>query len=257
MNKNRSTVRTIEILHLIASSPDALTITEVSQVLGIPKSTTHQIIQTLHDLRMLENSRSKTFRLGIRFFEMALPAFANMDLRREAKSILEDLSLKTGESVFMATHDGNEIVYLDQVMGPSLMRLSVNPGTRGPIHCTALGKAILASFPDEKVSEIIGGKNLERFTDFTIQSYEQLLNDLRKTRARGFAIDDRELFPDISCIAAPVLGSAGGAEAAISIVSHSSRMNANRIEQLGVLLQEEVLNLSRRLGFEGHKLFGS
>jgi DNA-binding IclR family transcriptional regulator len=115
MNKNRSTVRTIEILHLIASSPNALTITEVSQALGIPKSTTHQIIKTLHDLKMLENSRSKTFRLGIRFFEMALPAFANMDLRRDAKSILEDLSLKTGESVFMAKHSwGNAYVALPQ-----------------------------------------------------------------------------------------------------------------------------------------------
>jgi DNA-binding IclR family transcriptional regulator len=257
MNTNRSTVRTIEIMHLIASSSNELTITEISHTLNIPKSTTHQIIQTLQELKILENSKPKTFRLGIRFFEMALPAFARMDLRREAESILEDLSAKTGESVFMATHDGDQIVYLDQVMGPSLLRLSVNPGTRGPIHCTALGKAILASFPNEKVTEILGKKRLERFTDFTIQNHEQLINDLNKTRVRGFAIDDRELFPDISCIAAPVLRSAGEPAAAISIVSHSSRMNSSRIEELGVLLQEAVLNLSRRLGFEGQKLFDS
>ncbi len=257
MKTNRSTVRTIEILHLIASSTDALTITEISQSLNIPKSTTHQIIQTLHELKILENNRSKTYRLGIRFFEMALPAFARMDLKREAESILEELSIKTGESVFIATHDGNEIVYIDQVMGPSLLRLSVNPGTRGPMHCTALGKAILASFSDIKAMKIIDEKSMERFTDFTIQNQEQLVNDLRKTRSRGYAIDDRELFPDISCIAAPVIGSSGEAEAAISIVSHSSRMNSSRIEQLGTLLQEACLNLSHRLGFEGQKLFGS
>jgi len=257
MNKNRSTVRTIEILQLISSNPNGLTITEVSQALGIPKSTTHQIIQTLHDLKTLEISRFKTYRLGIRFLEMALPAFANMDLRREAEPILEDLSSKSGESVFMAAYDGNEIVYLDQVMGPSLLRLSVNPGTRGPIHCTALGKAILASLPDDKAIEIIGEGPLERFTDFTIQSRDQLMADLKNTRKRGFAIDDRELFPDISCIAAPVFGSTGEVNAAISIVSHSSRMNSSRIEKLGALLQEAVLNLSRRLGFQGHKIFNS
>ena len=139
MNTNRSTVRTIEILHLIADSHQQLTVTDISKVLEIPKSTTHQIVQTLVELKMLETSRSKTFRLGIRFFELALPAFARMDLRREGQPILENLSTETGESVFMATYDGNEVVYLDQVMGPSLMRLSVNPGSRGPIHSTALG----------------------------------------------------------------------------------------------------------------------
>ena len=255
MNFNKATARTIEILHLIAGSPQNLTITEISQALNIPKSTTHQIIQTLFELRILETTKSKTYRLGIRFFEMALPAFARMDLRREAASILEDLSSKSGESVFMATYDGKEIVYLDQVMGPSLLRLSVNPGTRGPIHCTALGKAILASLPDEKVFDIIGEDPLERFTDFTIQSRDRLIADLRNTRKRGFAIDDRELFPDISCIAAPVFRSSDEPAAAISIVSHSSRMNSSRIEQLGDMLQDAVLNLSRRLGFQGHKLF--
>ena len=255
MKTNKSTVRTIEILHLIAGGSQPLTITEISQTLKIPKSTTHQIIQTLFELRILEISKSKTYRLGIRFFELALPAFARMDLRREAESILEDLSSKSGESVFMATYDGNEIVYLDQVMGPSLLRLSVNPGTRGPIHCTALGKAILAALPDDKVTEIIGQKPLERFTDFTIQSHEQLMADLKNPRKRGFSIDDRELFPDISCIAAPVFGSTGEPAAAISIVSHSSRMNSSRIEKLGALLQEAVLNLSRRLGFQRPKLF--
>jgi DNA-binding IclR family transcriptional regulator len=255
MNINKSTVRTIEILHLIANSSQPLTITEISQTLKIPKSTTHQILQTLFELRILELGKSKTYRLGIRFFELALPAFARMDLRREAESILEGLSSKSGESVFMATYDGAEIVYLDQVMGPSMLRLSVNPGSRGPMYCTALGKAILAALPDDTVLEIITEESLKRFTDFTIQSREQLLADLKKTRKRGFAIDDRELFADISCIAAPVFGSTGEPTAAISIVSHSSRMNTSRIEQLGTLLQEAVLNLSRRLGYQGPKIF--
>lgn len=123
------------------------------------------------------------------------------------------------------------------------------------MYCTALGKAILAALPDVTVLEIIAEKSLKRFTDFTIQSREQLLADLKKTRKRGFAIDDRELFADISCIAAPVFGSTGEPTAAISIVSHSSRMNTSRIEQLGTLLQDAVLNLSRRLGYQGPKIF--
>ena len=140
-------------------------------------------------------------------------------------------------------------------MGPSLLRLSVNPGTRGPIHCTALGKAILATLPDDQVREITGGDGLETLTDFTIKNHSHLITDLAGIRARGFAIDDRELSSDISCVAAPILGSAGETVAAISIVSHSSRMNSNRLEQLGIVVQKAALNLSRRLGFQGEKLY--
>ena len=257
MNTNRSTVRTIEILQLIANSSQELTITEISQALKIPKSTTHQILNTLTGLLILEHRRSKTYRLGIRFFELALPAFARMDLRREGLPILEDLSAKAGESVFMATYDGSDIVYLDQVMGPSLLRLSINPGARGPIHGTALGKAILASLPDDKVVEITGGGSLEPLTEFTIRSHDQLVADLKNIRARGYAIDDRELLPDIACVAAPIYGSADEPVAAISIVSHASRINAARLEHLGKMVQVAALNLSRRLGFCGEKLFGA
>ena len=255
MSTNRSTVRTIEILHHIADSHQQLTITEISQALNIPKSTTHQIVQTLVDLKMLETSRSKTFRLGIRFFELALPAFANMDLRREGQPILEELSNDTGESVFMASYDGPEIVYLDQVMGNSLMRLSVNPGSRGPIHSTALGKAILAALPREKVIEITGGGDLDAHTEFTIQNHAQLMDDLDSARVRGYSIDDRELFPDICCVAAPVLDSSDEPVAAISIVSHSSRMNASRIERFGKMVHASALNLSRRMGYQKQTLF--
>ena len=254
MNTNRSTIRTIEILHHIAESPRQLTVTEISQALEIPKSTTHQILQTLVDIKILEGSQGKTFKLGIRFFEIALPAFARMDLRREGQSILEDLSANTEETVFMASYDGCEIVYLDQVMGSSLLRLSVNPGSRGPIHSTALGKAILASLPDDKVADLINNDGLEGYTDFTIQNLEQLVRDLDGARARGYAIDDRELLPDICCVAAPVLDAGNSPVAAISIASHSSRMNSSRIEKLGHMVQGAALNLSRRLGFQGKTL---
>ena len=81
------------------------------------------------------------------------------------------------------------------------------------------------------------------------------MEDLKGTRLRGYAIDDRELFPDIACVAAPVIGSSAEPVAAISVVSHSSRMNASRIDKLGQMVQEAAMNLSRRLGYQGRKLF--
>ena len=81
------------------------------------------------------------------------------------------------------------------------------------------------------------------------------MEDLNSTRVRGYSIDDRELFPDICCVAAPVIGSANEPVAAISVVAHSSRMNTNRIEKLGQMVQQAAMNLSRRLGYQGRELY--
>jgi DNA-binding IclR family transcriptional regulator len=255
MNTNRSTVRTIEILHHIADSSRQLTITEISQALDIPKSTTHQIVQTLVGLKILESTSSKTFRLGIRFFEIALPAFSRMDLRREGQLILEKLSEETKETVFMAGYDGDQLVYLDQVMGASLLRLSVNPGSRAPLHSTGLGKAILAALPNDKMVELINWDEVQALTEFTILNQAQMEEDIAGTRKRGYSIDDRELQMDICCVAAPVIDSSNLPVAAISIASHPSRMNASKMERFGEMVQEAALNLSRRLGYQADKLF--
>jgi len=255
MKENTASIRTIQILHLVAASQHGLTITEISQALKIPKSTTYQILHTLAGIKVLEVNRDKTFHPGIRFYEIALPTLDHMDLRREGQSILESLGAQSGETVFMATHDAGEVVYLDQVEGPSMLRLSVSRGSRGPMHCTALGKAILAALDEAEVRRIIGNGKLPAETEFTITDYDRLMADLKAARERGFAVDQRELQPDISCVAAPVYDASGAPVAALSIASHTSKMTPERINVLGEYVWEAALNLSRRLGFQGPRLF--
>ena len=199
MKLNKSTLRTIDIINLVATTNQGLTITEISQQLGIPKSTTYQILQTLVEAKILEVDRDKTFKFGLRFYEIALPACGQMDLRREARPIMEDLCTKTGESIHLATWDSGQIVYLEQVEGPALMRISAILGSRGPMHCTAMGKAILAGLPEEEVRAITGGGDLPGETVNTIRTYEELMENLREVRYRGYASTERN-----SCRTSPV-----------------------------------------------------
>ncbi|MCG8377102.1 MAG: IclR family transcriptional regulator [Chlorobiales bacterium] len=254
MKLNKSTLKTIDILNLVATGSQGLTITEISQQLAIPKSTTYQILQTLVEAGILEVDRNKTFRFGLRFYEIALPACDQMDLRREARPIMEDLCTKTGESIHMATHDKGQIVYLEQVEGPALLRISAILGSRGPMHCTAMGKAILAGLPEEEVRGITGGGDLPLETANTIRTHDELLEDLREVRYRGYAIDEEELLPDIACVAAPIFSRDEiGPIAAVTIVGHHSRMPSNRIAFLGKQVIEAALKISRRLGYKGDR----
>lgn len=255
MNVNNSTVRTIQILHLISNQTRPLTITEISQTLGIPKSTTYQILQTLVNIKVLEIDGNKTFRLGIRFYEIALPSFNRMDLKREAGSIMEELRDRSGETVFLAAHDADGIIYLDQVEGPTMLRLSVTLGTRGPFHCTALGKAILAALSDDRILEITGGGALPPETKFTLTNHDRLMDDLRATRLRGFAVDNQELQEDISCVGAPVYNAKNEPVGALSIAGHSSRINGRALDQLGKLVRDAALRLSLRLGYGNRSLY--
>lgn len=255
MNMNKSSIRTIEILHSIAANPSQLTLTEISRRLNIPKSTTYQILMTLVSLKVLEIDKDKTFRLGIRFFEIALPSFDRMDLRRVARPIMEELSKDVGETVFLATHDAGEIIYLHQVEGPTRLRLSVTIGTRGPMHCTALGKAILAALPEHRVRQITGGGALTAETRFTLKTHASLLEDLRGTRARGYAIDISELQDDIACVGAPLYDSSSYPIGALSVAGPVSSFNGERLKWIGEQLQAAALGLSRRLGFGKEALY--
>ncbi|MBW2617972.1 MAG: IclR family transcriptional regulator [Deltaproteobacteria bacterium] len=251
---NKSAARTIEILHLISTQKKRLTITEISRALEIPKSTTHQLLQTLVQLKVLDVDENKTYQLGVRFLEIALPWLTRMDLRKEARPIMEEVCSKSGETIFLATHEGGDIVYLEQIEGTSMLKTSVSLGSRLPMNCTGLGKSLLAVLPEEKVREMMGLK-LRTKTEFSHRRLEDLLADLGAVRVRGYAIDNQEAAIDIHCVAAPIHNHNGEPTGAMSIASPSMKMTEERQKRFGRLITEAALLLSRRLGYMGEKLF--
>ncbi len=121
-----------------------------------PKSSTYELIHTLLGKGILEfdNEDLKTFRLGIKVFELGMSVLEKTDLPKMARPYLEELSAKTDETVFLAVENSGSIVYLDRVEENSSITTSAGLGMRRPMYCTGLGKTLLATYPPSKVGEI-------------------------------------------------------------------------------------------------------
>lgn len=259
MRINKSTARTIDIIKLLAESSTPLTLTEISNTLGIPKTSTFDIVATLMDRNVLEyeNRSFKTIQLGLGLFEMTLFALGKKDLHQVARPYLDQIREKTGETVYLAAENNGEVVYLEKAEGSAAIRYSADLGTRLPLYCTGLGKAILAAYPDEKVREIVAGIRMQPFTPQTITNLIDLQEELAATRLRGFAVDNQEVTEGIFCVAAPIYGAEGAPVAAISIASGSSMQQEGKMTRLGTLVAEKALVISRKMGFSEGTLFKS
>jgi len=254
---NKSTARTIDIIKLLAESNAPLTLTEISNTLGIPKTSTFDIVATLMDRNVLEyeNRLFKTIQLGLSLFEITLHALGKTDLHQVARPYLDKILEKTGETVYLAVENKGDVVYLEKAEGSAAVRYSANLGARLPLYCTGLGKAILAAYPDEKVREIITVSGMRSFTPKTITNLMDLQEDLAAIRLRGYAIDNQEVSEGIFCVAAPIFGVEGKPVAAISIASGSSMLQEGKLDKLGTLVARKALVISRKMGFSGESLF--
>lgn len=259
MRKNRAALRAIAILRLLSTSDTALTLTAISGALRIPKSSTFEILHTLVDEGMAEiaDTALKTFRAGLGLLEVGLHALSQIDLPREARPLLRELNQSTGETAILAIEDKGFMVCLDRVEGHSVLRTSVKLGARVPMHCTALGKAVLAAYPDAKTLEILKTRRLKRMTSNTIGNIRDLQQELKRIRERGFAIDNQENALNVSCVGAPIYSDRGRVIAAVSVAAPTSSVDSKRLHRFGALVQKTALGISRRLGYPGREIYPS
>ncbi|WP_068774171.1 IclR family transcriptional regulator [Paenibacillus sp. FJAT-26967] len=253
---NKSAARVMDILVLLSEKDEPLTISQIGRELEMPKSSTFELLNTMVERGFLEtNPQLKTYKLGLRLFEVGAAYLFNTDLHKEARPYLESLMARTGETAFLAIESSGEIVYLDKTEAPSSVRTTATLGTRSPMHTTGLGKAMLAAYPDAKVRELIGGKEFVQRTPKSIANMEDLLAELEATRKRGYSIDDEENEFDIFCLAVPVFDASDRPVAAMSVAGLLRRMTDSRIEMCANYLTEAALDVSRRLGYRHNRLF--
>ena len=180
----------------------------------------------------------------------------NTDLHQISRPLLDSLMVRTGDTVFLAVEDKGEIVYLDKVeSSSSVIRSSAQLGSRNKMYYTGLGKALLASYSNDKVMKITGGGNLPVRTSHTINHYDELISDLDQIRKRGYSIDDRESEPELYCLAVPILDRSGKAIAAVSVATLYSKMTPDTREKYSQYLVETGMDISKRLGFRGERLY--
>lgn len=254
---NSTSARTLRILNLLGRSENPLTLSQISEGIGAPVSSTCSIVSTMLELGFLclHDPRMKTYSVGIRAYEAGIAYIRNTSFVDVAKPFLKKMSLESETTTFLAVRNGDQIVYLDKVESSRSVRTTAVLGSYKDMYFSGLGKAILADLQEQAVRELYAGKELKAWTDKTICDIELLLADLRRTRERGYAIDDREGEFSLYCIAAPLRNHAGRVIASISIASFYDFLTDERLETNARLLTDSALAISKMLGYPGTSLY--
>jgi IclR family acetate operon transcriptional repressor len=244
-------VKAMSIVEILAAKAEVgVGLSELSALIGMPKSSTHRYMATLQSVGLAERNGVDRFRLGTRVIELAGSFLANSDLRSESQATLDELADMTGETIHLAVPSGTGVVYIAKIESKHTLGMSSHIGARLPMHCTALGKAILAFSAPERLQAVLAERPEAR-TAHTITSPEALRAELVTVRSQGFALDNEENEVGICCVGAPIIDYTGNAIAAISISGPRERMNREHAIQLGPLLWESTQRVSRRRGFSG------
>ncbi|TDC71722.1 IclR family transcriptional regulator [Actinomadura sp. GC306] len=219
-----------------------LSLAEVAQRSGLPRSSAHRILDRLVAVRWLSRE-GNDYRLGIRMLELGSLALRQDALHDAALPVMRRLHAATRQVVHLAVLNRREIVYLEKIGDPSHMDLPPRIGGRAPAYCTGAGKAILAYSDERTVQEVLDG-GLRARTRFTITERTRFLRELRQVRERGVAFDREESVPGIGCVAAAVRGP-GKAVAALSVCGPIRQLDLTR---LAPAVQQSALRIWRTVG---------
>jgi len=250
VKSNKTISRAIDILEYIANINKPVSMATISKELAIPKSSSFDIMHTLVEKKMLKmNEETKEFQLDIKSFEIGSAYLSRNDVHTVARPILKQLSLQTTETAFLVVENHGMIVYLDKVEGKSPTRTTCVIGSRNPMHCTGLGKAILATMPIETIRRITGGGNLEVRTSNTLTNFDDLMLNLESIRQRGYSIDNREDSDFVFCVAAPILNKDRECIAAISISTVYTSVTEENVDLFSQLITNAALEISSKFGY--------
>lgn len=219
-----SLIRGLKLLNLFSLREAELSIGEMARRSGTPKSTTHRLVQDLIQWGALERGR-KGVRLGVRLFELGNMVPDHTRLRELAIPFAHTLNTITKLTSNIAVREGSEIIYIEKIRSEDLRVPHSRVGGRLPMHCTALGKTILAFSTDEFVESVLS-EPLARLADKTITEPERLRAELSEVRRTRVAYDLEESQEGLFCVAAPIIGYANRALGAISVTGASSRSQA-------------------------------
>jgi DNA-binding IclR family transcriptional regulator len=236
-NPIKSTKTTFRIIEAIRDL-DGAGVTELADHLDLPKSSIHNYLSTLEEIEYL-TKRDGTYHVGIRFLELGAYARSKHNLYRIAQPEIDRLAEETGELVNLMVEEHGRGTYIYRAEGSQSVQVDAHIGTQVNLYCTALGKAILAHLPDERVEEILDRHGMAPITDNTITDRDELARELELTRSRGYALDDEERLDGLRCIAVPIKSNTGRVLGALSLSGPTARMTDARLnEELpDVLLQ--------------------
>lgn len=217
---------------------DGAGVTELATHLDMSKPTVYMHLSTLEQCEFVVKEGTQ-YRVGLRFLEFGEYARRQTEVYHVMQEEVDLLAEETGEMAQIVTEEHGWGVYLYKAGSSRAIRTNSRAGSRRLLHCTALGKAILAHYSRDHVEDIVDRHGLPERTANTITDPETLFATLEDVRERGYAYDDEEIQPGLRCVAAPIRDYDGGVLGAVSISGPVSRIKGERFRED---LPEQVTN---------------
>ena len=245
----QSVDRALVLLETVGKSPRPVSLRELTGVLSIDSSSVFRLANTLKRRGFLSQGPGG-YTLGPSLWRLASTLHWTSGLRDLARNHLAALAAQVGETTHLLIRVGREAVAVHDELTQKPV-VALRPGRSEPLHCTAVGKALLADFDLEQLQSLFGAEPLPRFTQRTVCALPALAEECRRTRERGFAQDDQEMFEGVRCVAAPIRDSSGGIVAAISITAPVDRLPLRNRKALGQQAMRVAGEISLKLGYTG------
>jgi DNA-binding IclR family transcriptional regulator len=240
--------RGLAILERIANSRRGLTFAQLARFFDFPKSSVHTLVLTLEREGYLQrDDATGRYMTGRKLVHIAGMTLDGLVVRERAAPLLRTLVADTGMTAHLAVLDRHEVTVVAKVDRPGVHRIATWVGKRMDVHCTSLGKCLVAHLPDEQVDRLINDRGLLRHNEHTIVSPERLKQELARTRALGYAVDDEEEELGGRCVGAPVWDRDGRVVAAVSVAGGIDQINADTLATIAAQVMAAAMAISKEL----------
>ena len=245
---NTAIKRALQILEYLTveSDREGEGVSTIGRRLDIPKSSAFDILESLTELGYVERSEGKNYRIGTASAYLGLKVMESHPFLSVTRKHLEELCRETGFAVMAGLEFGSNVVIADKISPEHGMPVAGGIGTVKPIHITALGKAILSGYSDERITAIVGSSCYISYTRNSIINPHQLLKNIRSIRKNGFAIENFEENDYIYGIAAPVFDCSGRVCESIGVSAFVHELKETDLDRLA----QRVLACAERIGNE-------
>lgn len=235
----------LAILEKLASMKSGSGVSDLSRELGLTKSNTFRLLQTLTALGYVRREPDRRYAATLKAWQVGRSVVENLNLRAAASQMLLYLSEETKETIYLAVRDGLNIVYIDKIESTKPIR-SWNPiGGAAPIYCVGTGKALLAE--DYRLLRDQVAANLQPFTDRTITDAAALDKDVAATKLRGYAIDTGEFRPNVLSFGAAIHLPNGETAGALGVSVPDINLGEGDSDRIGALVQHAASTVSKNL----------
>ena len=236
-------------LLLLLAEQDEVTLTDITVDADIAPTSAYRLLVTLQQRGLVSfDDDAQTWSIGVEAFRIGSAFLRRTNYLEAGRPIMRRLMEASGETSNMAIQDGHDVVFVSQVETHKPIRAFFRPGTRGYMHASGIGKALLAERPRADVDAIITEGGLPAFTPTTLTTRDALLSDLERTRIRGWAVDDEEGTTGMRCLAAPIFNEHSEAVAGISISGLAARLSDSVMAEFGPVVRDAADEITAMVG---------